>query len=336
MSALHVRVTTIDELRTHPNADALDIAVVGGWQCVVKRGAYAVGDRVVYFPPDTVLPDAWIEAFNVGSYTHNGRIRQAKLRGEPSFGLVVTPAEDWAVGTDVADYYGATKYQPPPRVSAVDAEEEHPLFESYTEVENMRSFPDLFQPGEEVVVTEKIHGTSWRGGIINGQRMAGSKTMRRKEPDEAEYQNNTYWFPWSLPPVRALLEALAADHDVAILFGEIYGRGVQKMQYDQTGLAFRAFDLYLDGRYLSYHDFAQWCNTYGVATVPHIATVPYSLETVRQLAEGGSLIAGHIREGVVVRPVEERNDPRLGRLILKYVGDKYLLGKYNQDDTNDV
>lgn len=37
--------------------------------------------------------------------------------------------------------------------------------------------------------------------------------------------------------------------------------------------------------------------------------------------------ANHIREGVVVRPIEEVLDPKVGRLILKYLGDDYVESK---------
>ena len=46
------------------------------------------------------------------------------------------------------------------------------------------------------------------------------------------------------------------------------------------------------------------------------------------------LLSNHIREGVVVKPLVERNDPKLGRVILKYVGDTYLFGD-NISDTQD-
>jgi hypothetical protein len=34
-------------------------------------------------------------------------------------------------------------------------------------------------------------------------------------------------------------------------------------------------------------------------------------------------------EGVVVRPLRERHDPKTGRVILKYVSDEYLCGEYD-------
>ncbi len=41
-----------------------------------------------------------------------------------------------------------------------------------------------------------------------------------------------------------------------------------------------------------------------------------------------------MREGVVVRPQSERHDPRMGRVILKYVSDSYLFG--TKSDYTDV
>ena len=35
----------------------------------------------------------------------------------------------------------------------------------------------------------------------------------------------------------------------------------------------------------------------------------------------------HIREGLVVRPLQERTDPKIGRVLLKYVSDSYLFGE---------
>lgn len=326
MSTLIVNVTQIDEIKPHANADALEIAVVGGWQCVVRKGEYGAGDRIVYFPPDTVLLEVVSDHFGVTKYLSKGRIRCARLRGEPSFGLVVKPDEPWPVGTDVAAFYGATKYEPPVKLSAGDAAPAHPLFATYTEIENLRNFPDVLLPGEPVIVTEKIHGTNCRVGVVDGERMAGSKGVRRRKPEQ--YSASTYWFPWSVDAVAGLLDRLAAEHTQVILFGEVYGPGVQALHYGRKDLGFRAFDLLVDGRYLYSADFQRLCDEHGVETVPVFAEVPYSLEAVKALSAGRAFAGDHIREGVVVKPVAERTDPKTGRVILKYISDEYLLGTY--------
>jgi RNA ligase (TIGR02306 family) len=209
MSSLIVEVCEIKELRSHTNPEvhSLDIAIVKGWQCIVKRGQYKVGDRVVFFPPDSVLPTDVSDRLGVTAYLHKGRVKSIKLKGEPSYGLVVTPDNPkWEVGRDVAKDYGVTKYEPPPpelmgrtgkkEAKFTDTEPDHPLFWKYTDMENMRHYPDVIAEGEEVVMTEKIHGTNVRIGMIRDHDiykheehtnkistlMVGSKNHRRKMP----------------------------------------------------------------------------------------------------------------------------------------------------------
>jgi len=61
------------------------------------------------------------------------------------------------------------------------------------------------------------------------------------------------------------------------------------------------------------------------------------VDAIRNVSGGRTTFAGadHIREGVVVRPVRERADPKIGRVILKYLSDEYLFAK-GVSDTNDV
>jgi hypothetical protein len=65
--------------------------------------------------------------------------------------------------------------------------------------------------------------------------------------------------------------------------------------------------------------------------VPLVAEVPFSLDRVRRLSNGDTLVPGasgsNIREGVVVKPRTERTDPTVGRVILKYLSDEYLFGE---------
>ncbi|EFH88524.1 RNA ligase (ATP) [Ktedonobacter racemifer] len=331
MSSLIVPVATIDKIGPHSNADALELAQVLGWQIVVPKGQYTVGDKIVYFPPDTVLPLELSERFGVTKYLSKQRIRCAKLRGEPSFGLIVKPEDAaWEPGQNVADFYSVKKYEPPLRSSAGDAEVDNPLFWEYTEIENMRNFPDIFTEGETVLVSEKVHGTSSRVGMVEGELMAGSKALRRKRPDDDRFAVSTYWFPLTLESVRRLVEDLGQEHQQVILFGEVYGSRIQSFAYGLSNgrIGFRAFDLLVDGAYLDWPEFLAYCERYGIETVPVMARIPFSLDEIKRLSEGSTLLTenAHIREGVVVRPIQERTSPKTGRVILKYVSDSYLFG----------
>ncbi len=331
MSSLIVPVAVIEKILPHSNADALELAHVLGWQLVVKKGDYQLGDHIVYFPIDTVLPLEISERFGVTRYLSKQRIRCARLRGEPSFGLAVKPdSEDWQVGENVAEYYGAQKYDPPVRPGPGDAEQNHPLFVEYTDIENMRNFPTIFEDGEPVVLSEKIHGTQGRVGMIEGELMAGSKAVRRKRPADDKFVGSIYWFPYSLESVRNLVEHLGQSHRQVILFGEVYGSKIQSFHYGFKGiLGFRVFDLLLDGKYVDWSDLVALCETYGVEMVPIVSTIPFSLDEVKRYSEGKTLLMqqdAHIREGVVVKPLCERTDPTLGRVVLKYMSDSYLFG----------
>jgi RNA ligase (TIGR02306 family) len=336
MSNLVIPVATIEKLSPHTNADSLELAQILGWQMVVRKGEYRINDKIVYFPIDTILPQELSDQYGVTKYLSRGRIRCTKLRGEPSFGLAVKPdSDEWQAGQDVTEYYtalGVKKYEPPVRVTAGDAEPEHPLFPVYTDIENMRNFPDVFQENEMVVLTEKLHGTNSRVGIVDGEFMAGSHRTRRKRPDD--FATNLYWYPLSLSPVRSLLEDMATKYKQVIIFGEIYGSKIQSLDYGHKGtLGYRAFDILIDGHYLDWHHFHFLCTKYNIDTVPTVTfppAIPFNLDTIKKYSEGNTLLMidnAHIREGVVVKPLHERSDPKIGRVVLKYVSDQYLFGK---------
>lgn len=49
MSSLLVPIAEISEIREHPNADKLELAIIGGWQVVVGKGIQKYGNHVFVF-----------------------------------------------------------------------------------------------------------------------------------------------------------------------------------------------------------------------------------------------------------------------------------------------
>ena len=346
MSNLIVEVCEVADVLPHPNADRLEIAIVKGWQTVIGKGQFSKGDKVVYFPPDTLLHIDWTDSFAVTKYCSElpnepdfdgmRRIRKTRLRGEPSFGLIVPAEDSMELGQDVASHYTALKYEPPVKLRGGDQEKDHPLFVNYCEVENLRNYPNIFSPGEHVYVTEKIHGTNCKIGMINGQEMAGSRRTNRRRPEDLK--TSFYWFPWALQPVATMMKALSVHAKVVILYGEVFGK-VQSLHYGKSkDIDFLAFDLYLDGKFVSVERFWDLTSVFGVPTVPSFGYVPYSLERIKELASGKSFVEGadHVKEGVVIKPLEDRHEPKLGRVVMKYLSDEYLLSKHMDRDTTDV
>jgi RNA ligase (TIGR02306 family) len=364
-SSVVAQVLEIKDLRKHPDADRLELATLGGWQIVCGKDLYKEGERVVYITPDSLIEESLADTLEIkqhlssvknldGSFVTSKndlekmfRVRQAKLRGEPSFGTTIPrdivldltgiDINRAELGTNLAEELGIMKYEPVMRASAGDAEEDHSLFVKYTNIENLRNYPNVLEEGEEIAIFEKIHGTNCRVGMINDEFMAGSHGLRRKRPENYDdFAKNTYWYPLSLKPVQALLSGLTVyGHKQVILFGEVYGNVQKKYHYGiKNDIGFRAFDLLVDGRYLDIEDFLEDCKTYGVETVPSFLNMKYNYENLVNCVEGlkTSLLSDeHPMEGVVVRPVKERYDHKVGRVILKYLTNTYLFDKGGSD-----
>ena len=346
-SSCIVPIITLKNFRPHTNADSLGLADALGYQVCVPLDSdgkfkYTENDLVVYFPADTLLSAEWSEKFGVtkllGGKNHD-RVKKVRLRGEPSFGLVVPLPEGLYAGEgdNIADFFGCTKFEPPIRPQAGDQapydSEIDPHFQKYTDIENGRLFLDVFTEDEEVYVSEKIHGSNLRIGIINGQVVAGSHSVRRTRPENVE--NSTYWYPHSLLNVRAFLEQHKNQNP--IIYGEVFGGSIQSLHYGVQkgqGVGFRAFDIMLDGNYVGYNGFKSLCHVFEIKMVPELYVGPYSFQKVSELADGKSTMAEHIREGVVVKPLVERVDAKVGRAVLKYIGTEYSLSK--NSDFKDV
>lgn len=332
MSSNIVKTCIIDKISPHSNADKIELAVVGGWQCCVLKGKYKAGDLITYIPPDSVLPLELSERIGVTKYLNKGRIVAVRLRGEYSFGLIIDPVGN--EGDNVAERLSITKYQPPFDYRDKDAESSHSVFYKYSDIENMRNFPTVFQDGEEVIVTEKIHGKNLRlGFILNDDgswiKIAGGRNVQRKN-----IEGSLHWIYWSKPEINSMLAILLGKRKVknqVIIFGELYGTQ-NKMRYGVlNNVAFSIFDVMIDGKYCDWDETLDVANQSNAETVPVIYRGPFSLAKIAELSSGQSTIPGanHIREGVVVRAVNERTDEKIGRAILKYVSNDYLCGNFD-------
>lgn len=118
-------IEVIEDLWNHPNADLLDLARVRGWQCVVKKGEFAKGDKVIYFEIDSFIPTELAPFLSKGKEPRvfegikGERLKTIRLRGALSQGLILPisilgsvdfPLED---GTDVSKHLGVIKWELP-------------------------------------------------------------------------------------------------------------------------------------------------------------------------------------------------------------------------------
>lgn len=323
LSTHRVEVVRLGPVAPHPNADALGLVNVFGYQCVVRLGEWAEGDLAAYIVPDSLVPTNRPE-FSFLARPEKPRpaerIKVRKLRGIFSQGLLVRAPEGTREGDDVAALFGVTRYEPPePLATGGDVERGPKGDRPHYDVESFRRYAAIvFREGEEVVATEKVHGANARFTWHDNRLYCGSRRQWKKE----EVASAWWRVARQYQGVTSLLESFPG----ATLYGEVYGQ-VQDLTYGtkKGEIRFAAFDLLrTDGTWLPVHAMRQLCESFGVPLVPVIYAGPLDTEKMLALAEGPSLLGPNVREGIVVRPVEERWHQEVGRVQLKVVGNSYL------------
>ena len=326
MSEFQVRVVRVGALEKNPNADRLWVTKVPGTEYVVQvsTGEFNEGDLAVYVPFDSVVPCTdprwgYLSKWSTPVMDPPGyRIRATRLKGIFSMGVYTKPLPGMQEGDDVAGTLGIRKYVSDDDADlAADNERDPGFLPCYTDIAGLRAFPDILVPGEQVVITEKIHGETGRYLWKDGRLWIGSGTAIKK----AEIDN-----PWTRVGRDLHLEdRLKAFPDMA-LYGEVGGH---KRGFRYTGnTSYHLFDVMNVNirRFLDYDQFEAFVAELGLPTAPVLYRGPWSLDLLSH-ADGKSTLPGvnHIREGFVVRPVVERFDPRVQRVILKRHGEEFLL-----------
>lgn len=363
MTEFHVEVVRIGKVEKHPNADSLSITKVhDGYPVIFKTGEFKEDELAVYIPVDAVVPDtpewAWLAPAGAALREKDRRIKAKRLRGIFSMGLLTKAPPGAKLGQDVAEQLGITKWDPDvdhrtPHQKPKAVEPWYVRLWQYffgskdptrpVQAPKLKYLPGVydiepyrkygkswFNPGELLVVTEKIHGQN-ASFVHDGKKLhIKSRTRwRRNDPNE---EGNT----WAQVAQRYGLEEKLAQFPGIILFGETYGNnadmryGVDKSKEGDRFIAFDAFDSNT-GKWLSHYQFHDLCNKLNILTAPTLRYVTWSAGTFEQLfalAEGPTTLNDkHTREGFVIKPVHERQINGGQRVILKLAGEGYLTRK---------
>jgi RNA ligase (TIGR02306 family) len=361
LSDIKITVERVDAIEPHPNADRLEVVKILGTQTVVPKGQYQVGFLVVFFPPDILLPGDVSAKLGVQNYLKPAlfdglkipcRVAAKRLRGVASYGFIALLSDVMpnacgvSIGKDVTECFHAIKYEPPVRYSNNgaawgDGAAEPAEFHRYTDIQNFYRYPNTIKDGTEVRVTEKIHGTNCRVGLLRLNDewtfVAGSHKTSRKKYD-AKGNLSLYWRPLEEEGLLHMLTDLCDERNNVIIFGELYGPGIQDLDYGVPPgtVQFRVFDISINGHYLGWAAVKGLCYVFGVPTVPLIYEGPFARAGLENLTNGPSTLPGKNafkgREGCVITPLMEQYDTHLGRVILKSVSADYLDRKGARDD----
>ena len=192
-------VTTLNNIRVHPNADKLVLATCFVNTVCVAKDKYTEGEIGVYFPVDLQLSMEFCEKNGLLAVYENGvnvsggymdpakrNVKAIRLRGEQSDGLFLplsclaytgVDMDTLNIGDTITTVNGheiCRKYIPRgkhPRTAAGGAGSRTkrrakcsiaPVFYEHIDTEQLAYNLHMFKPGDLIEITRKLHGTSAR------------------------------------------------------------------------------------------------------------------------------------------------------------------------------
>lgn len=318
-------------------ADRIELATVLGWQVIVKKGEFNVGDLGVYFGLDSVL-DNRIPEFS----TYDGKkIKTIKMRGVLSQGLMLSfgtltsfDFTDAKEGDDVSEKLKVMKY--------VD-EEEQELYESNVvfkpfcplvpktdepRIQNNPEFIDMISD-KEIVVTRKEDGTSCTFIFYNGEFSICSRnyTLCSSIPKSSKFY---FEIEYKFNIEKSIREA--GLNNIAIQ-GEIVGPSINGNRLGLTYLDFRVFNIYdiENKKYYDWDKVEELCSLLKLNTVPVLyrgrnctsgKTIFKNLQDVLDYANKTKYSDTLLAEGIVVSTIGQ-----IDRIHFKAISNEFLLNK---------
>lgn len=331
MSTHQVNIVEIEEIIQHDNAENLELVKVFGWQCCIKKGQFKPKDRAIYIEPDYNVPTSRPEFSFLKKEGQNfERIKVRKFRGKVSAGLLISVPPDLSdkpVGYNAINDLGIERYEPPmPKFTYGNfVKAPSGLYSPKFDIENYQRYKHVFNSNEEVIVTEKIHGSNsrmvWARNADTGEfeQFCGSRTNWMQKDEK-----NIWWMALKQNP--SIAEWCKANPEI-VLYGEVFGQ-VQNLKYGagNNDIFFAAFAAIKKNIWMNYDDMVLSLKPHGVSVAPMLYRGPLDEEKINELAERDSSWpkANHMSEGVVILPVVEREHPEIGRVCLKRVSNRYL------------
>lgn len=336
-------IKQILEIVPHPNADALELAIIEGWQCVVKKGQFKAGDSVVYISIDTVLngKPEWASFLEA----RNWRVRLIKLRGELSYGLIL-PLSVLPEGTncepdlDVSELLNVIKYEKPESNAGKNfgtrAKAKSTSFPTFTGMQvtdeiNIQSKKRLLEElaGKSYYITTKWDGSSMSAIFAptkdnpEGEFILAS---RNRWLDFSEESDDN----WSKAARKYNLLEILKNSQYGIQC-ELVAPGIQSNRAGLSEVEIRVFNLFdkTKRKYASFDELVKFCQDTGLPMATLLESgdsFNYSLEQLLAMAKQLTYPNKFPAEGMVVRPkTESYSEVIRDRLSFKVLNSDYLL-----------
>ena len=283
-------IAKIVEVKAIEGADNIELVVAGGWNAITKKGEFNVGALTIIATTDAVIPEALSEKMGVTSYLRKGnRVRTVKLRGVYSECLIIpiihARAKSIVEGKDLMEELGITKYEAPVKQIQLASGRkikwrDNQNFHIYYKFPNLKNVAGMFTEEDEVQITRKLHGTNARYGIVKKSKLTfvdkvkkffrianewidyeyiyGSHNCEKGSDSQGFYSTDVWRTVAETCGIKERLWNQAKKYSAEdlgsglVLYGEIYGAGIQKnYEYGLTDIKFAGFDITVNGEYLA-------------------------------------------------------------------------------------
>ena len=311
------QVQQIAEIKPISGADAIELAQILGWQCVVKKSEFKPGDFCVYFEVDSFLPiEERYEFLRKNSYRKNEllgegfRIKTMTLRGEISQGLVLPLGQfpnitNKEVGSDVTELLGVRKWELPEQaMSDGTAIGEKPYGIPTTDETRIQSAPELLAEfdGKPYYISTKMDGTSCTVYVKDGKVGVCGRNYEYKDDEKCSM--------WKWVHDRKLMDKLMKLGQNIAIQGEFCGAGIQKNRLKLQKPELFVFTILILGddnktARVSLDEMRDFCKRLDLTTVPieeEGDSFKYSLSELLERAKG-KYASGMDKEGIVIRTV---------------------------------
>ena len=297
MSRKLASVQKIKAIKPIEGADRIELVQVLNWDCVATKGQYKVGDMVIYFEIDSLLPDIPAFEFLKGSSwsqkLNKYKIRTQKFRGQISQGLVIpvsqlkeiyqqiNPKEDYypmnyTEGADLTEILGIEKYEPPVSNGPLGDIIQHEWYVPKTDEERIQVCAENVLPvymrseQGDWYASIKLDGTSCTAGLFEDAFLIGGRSQWYK--DENMYTTTVKKYGDIEAKTRKYLEKTG----VYIVFqGELCGPGIQSNKLGLKEKEWFIFNAYTSetGKMGSYEkadllNMIHLCYAFGLKYVP--------------------------------------------------------------------
>ena len=329
-------VRKIDALNPIEGADAIEVATVGGWKIVVKKGEFAVGDLAVYLEIDSWVPTELAPFLSKGKEPREfegvkgERLRTIKLRGQLSQGLLLPLTGmgqmGYQEGDDLTEKLGIVKWERPMNAQLAGlARGNFPSLIPKTDQERIQNLKkeiaNAAEAGMQFEVTEKLEGSSMTVYLIDDVFGVCSRNLDLKETE-----GNSFWATARELDIEGKMRSVDEHWNFAIQ-GELIGPGIQGNIYKLSKPEFRVFDVYniQMGWYITPEARRALIDRMGLTHVPVLLIDKDlgvgSVDDLLQWAEGASKLNDkQEREGIVFKEVN-------GGMTFKAISNSYLLGE---------